>query len=248
MQKLLGRSDEAAKANNQATAIFEKLVAQFPDRFEYAYEWAATLLQGAILLQQSGNWLDAEKLYGQVLDFVPKIEVGAPRSRSARVVLASAHNNLGTLRANQGKLAEAEQSYRLALELRRELVTASPADRLQRFETGKVLYNLADVLDDLKRPEEGEKYWLEAKATHEKLVKEAPGVADFKAYLAKAMTSLASYWKKKAGVAKPSSPTKMLAIGKEEDDELISLISQAIGATLATPATTWALYASIPSD
>jgi tetratricopeptide (TPR) repeat protein len=94
----LGRRDEAKRKYEQAIALWEKLVAEFPTVPDYRRDWVSELARShnnlGALLRDTGKRDEAEEQYRSSLAIREKLVAEFPTVPDYRSDLASSHNNL----------------------------------------------------------------------------------------------------------------------------------------------------------
>jgi tetratricopeptide (TPR) repeat protein len=101
---------------------------------------------------------------------------------------------LGNALQAQGKTADAEQTYRHALELQKDILATVPEVPASREELVRTLNNLAVLLSGSDRRPEAEQSFLEAHEHWRKLAADSPAEPEFQHRLAASYGNLAGLW------------------------------------------------------
>ena len=97
--------------------------------------------------------------------------------------LAIRYNNLGMTQASLSQAAEAERSFRQALELQESLVRQNPQDVDLRSDMGGIYNNLGMILEKLQRNKEAADSYRKA-VEHQKVAfGQAPEIARYRSFL-----------------------------------------------------------------
>jgi tetratricopeptide (TPR) repeat protein len=153
----LGQGKEAEAAFRQALDLGEKLLADYPNEPTFRADLADTLQFYAYHLDRNSREAEAVAAYRRAI----ALEQGLAGDR--RRVLAIFHNNLGNALSGLDRPAEAEEAYRAALGIWRELARERPDDPEFPHRLGGVLNNLG-----LRQGEAGK--WAEARTLLEEAV------------------------------------------------------------------------------
>ena len=133
-----------------------KQLQELLDRFEALRQVNADNPSLAALLTQAyaqmaavqellGDYGAAERSLNQALALQRRLRQEAPNDPSYRQTLAAVLHDLGRVRANARRTHEAEEAYREAIELHRQLAAASP-EASQRDALARDLHDLANLL------------------------------------------------------------------------------------------------------
>ena len=151
-----GRTDEARQFFRRALELQEKLAGEFPDLPEYRQEWARTANNLGILLTRVNLKEEALPNYQQAVTLLKNLEIQPAQPEFWRDDLVDAYTNLANLLAKQGPRQEEEAitTWRLAVDLQRKQVAASPAVPEYQNALVRNLDDLAQLL--LKHNQEAE--------------------------------------------------------------------------------------------
>lgn len=143
----LNQPVEARKHREQAIAIRQKLVEDFPDVVEHAFRLAETLENHGADQRWVLRKLDeAEKTFRRAVALMDKVVTKAPAERSYLSQRARSLDSLGLLLRAQKQVEEGEKALRAALVIREQLATANPRVAEYQSELGASLNNLAFLL------------------------------------------------------------------------------------------------------
>jgi len=191
----LGRRDEAKRKYEQAIALWEKLVTEFPAVPDYRRQLAGGYNNLGLLLKDLGKRAEAEEQYRRGLALQQELAAELPAVPEYRSELAASHNNLGNLLVIFGKRAEAEEQYRSGLTIREKLAAEFPAVPNYRSDLASSHNNLGMLLASLGRSSEAEKQYRNALAIREKLVAEFPALPEYRRELARSHNNVGSLLK-----------------------------------------------------
>ena len=186
----LGRRDEAKRKYEQAIALWEKLVAEFPTVPDYRRDLAGGYNNLGLLLKDLGKRTGAEHQYRQGLALQQELAAEFPTVPDYRRDLASSHNNLGNLLVTLGKRAEAEEQYQSGLAIREKLAAEFPAVPDYRRDLASSHNNLGLLLANLGKSAKAEEQYRSSLAIREKLVADFPTVPDYRRDLARSHNNL----------------------------------------------------------
>jgi tetratricopeptide (TPR) repeat protein/tRNA A-37 threonylcarbamoyl transferase component Bud32 len=189
VQMMLGRTEDARKAYNQAVALLEKLVADFPNVSEYRGDLATAYTQQGTLLRRTESPDAAEKAYRQALNLRQRLAADSPQNPLYREKLALTYNNLALalLISNRGQ--EAAEAFRQALTLRQALVADFPAVPEYRLTLARSLANVGLIIQQT-RPAEAEDNFHRSVAMFQSLVQEQPHGPEYEDGLVKTHRNL----------------------------------------------------------
>jgi len=122
----LGRNQEASAEYQQAVAIYDALVADFPEVGEYQSELATYHVNLGGLMQGMGKVAEAEQFLRSGLAMHEALARASPDSAMSRDGLANSHNNLALLLSEAGRYPEAKQHYQQGLEIFTKLIEDFP--------------------------------------------------------------------------------------------------------------------------
>ncbi len=131
---LAGQSAEARIKHSEALQHF-RAAERLTDRAHDPLEWAGQQWNIAVVLDEQGQYAEAEKVYRGALE-----EYRRARGDEDKDVLTLRNNLAGAL-DDQGKYAEAETEYRAVIKLQEKVLGSEDPDTLQSR------YNLANALD-----------------------------------------------------------------------------------------------------
>ncbi|HVJ81895.1 MAG TPA: tetratricopeptide repeat protein, partial [Planctomycetia bacterium] len=178
----LGRHDEAESELNRSVQIREGLVAESPERLNYRHDLAKSWLNLGAARADRRMPADAEKAFRNAiaaLDSKPEAETNDRESWSAErwLTLSRAHNNLGMLQRAAGRNAEAEASFKSALDVKEKLADAFPSMPQHRRELANAVNSLGVLQGDVGRGRDAEASFERAVRIYERLAAEFPAQA-----------------------------------------------------------------------
>ncbi len=162
--------------NRAALAIYEKLVADYPENFQYRLGMVRCLRNLGDVVANAGKPEQAEAMYKTAM---AKLETNDAKNRSPEGlrVLAGVLNNLAEL-----DLPGAEDAYHRSIALSQSLVDTKPSLNTDRHILAIAQYNLAKFLFDARRTGEAGPFFGQSIANLEKLVSQAPKAIDFQSH------------------------------------------------------------------
>jgi tetratricopeptide (TPR) repeat protein/tRNA A-37 threonylcarbamoyl transferase component Bud32 len=188
--RLLGRRDEAEKAQRQAIEMHERLVDDFPRKGVYCRNLAISYHNLSIQLGNAGRLPEAEKSARRAIELLDGLVQAFPDEPAFRSLLANGHNNLGVVLQKGKRFREAEKAYREALAIQEKL--AGPkADMPARRGLAMGYNSLGHLLGVLGQAEESKKAMRKAISLLEQLVADHPSVAPVRQDLAGSLFNLA---------------------------------------------------------
>jgi serine/threonine protein kinase len=161
--------------------IWEELIAEFPGRPEFMFDRANTLCRLGAILKWKSQYKEAESTYREAIALADSL----PPTVSRRLeILADAHNSLSGVLDETGKLAERDESRRLALEFYERCGKDNPGPR-QQHNMAKCLAERAHSL--AREPatrEQAEKMYGRSLAISERLAADFPDAPHMRDQLA----------------------------------------------------------------
>ncbi|MDX1929682.1 MAG: serine/threonine-protein kinase [Pirellulaceae bacterium] len=179
IQWTLGDKDSALRNLDQAIVAQQSLSAQYPERYDIQHEFAVSHINKGMVTQDAADFRHA-------IDVLQGISEAYPICKRE---LAQAINNLANVTAS---IAERERLHLRALELRQELLQASPDDSSLLYGLGETQHNLGFLYNTTGRTAESESAYREALRVFERLVNQHDSVTDYRNALAESMTHIAS--------------------------------------------------------
>jgi serine/threonine-protein kinase len=184
-----GQESEEAAAYQEARALYERLVADFPDEAEPTDGLARTVHNLAYLHHRTQAWeaagqeyREALRLWGELLDRHPDVA-------DYQVELVSVHNNLGNYLKDTGDPAGSLASYREALRRAASLAERYPDVPRYRAELATCHHNLG--LSESGDREKALAQFQDALRLWRQLVERYPEVHSYQAGLARTLDSVA---------------------------------------------------------
>src|SRR5262249_44413022 len=150
------------------------------------------------LLTETGRAEEADQHHRQALKLFQELASEDPQSASYADGQGMSYSGLSAVHFKAGRLAEAEDCCRRAVNLYQKL--AARADPWYRFKLAEERGNLGEILAAAGRPAEAESAFREAQAGQEKLADQFPTVvrhrqaaAQAAVHLARLLTATARY-------------------------------------------------------
>jgi len=178
---LLNKHEPATKAYDQALALENKLVADFPAEAGYRAELATTYHSQAGLLAAIGELEQAEDTYRQARDLRERLTAEKPDVPAYQLDLARSCNALGNLLRETGRLDEAMAFYNSAI----DRCQALPREPVYRQELANCYHQLGYVTRDLAERSKTETNFTRAIDLYDGLRKEYPAVPEYRLELAR---------------------------------------------------------------
>jgi serine/threonine protein kinase/tetratricopeptide (TPR) repeat protein len=186
----LGERDAAISGYREATALLDKLAAEFPAVPEYRRQLAASHTNVGNLLDELGRRAEAESAYRQALTIQDKLAADFPAVPLYRQKLALTYTNLGLMLRNLGRYAEAEEAYRHALSLQDKLAAEFPAKAEYRLDLARNHGGLGVLLVAQSRHAEAEAAHRQALSLLDKLAADFPALPEYRLDLAMSHSGL----------------------------------------------------------
>jgi tetratricopeptide (TPR) repeat protein len=189
IRQRLGEREPAEPAYRRALELLRRLAAEHPDRPDVRADLAVTLNHSGNLQRRSGALAEAYQTYRQARDTFAALvrESSEPAYRNG---LAGSYNNLGVVGHNLGKWRKAEDAYRRALNLLRQLVDADPRRPGYRHDLASSYNNLGCLLHELNRHREAEMAYKAALVLWSGLTQEQPAIVVYQQAEATCMHNL----------------------------------------------------------
>jgi serine/threonine protein kinase/tetratricopeptide (TPR) repeat protein len=197
----MGEKEAARSDFENARAVFERLVADFPTESRYRHYLASSCNNVGAMLKALGKHAEAETAFRQALAVAEQLAAEFPRAAPYRQTLGNSYNSLGTLSEALGKPAEAEAAFRQALAIWTKLFDESPTLPQNRRNLARSHHNLGWLLMALGKHAEAETAFRQALAIRAKLAADSPGVAECREELGITHTNLGRLL---AAVVKPA--------------------------------------------
>jgi non-specific serine/threonine protein kinase/serine/threonine-protein kinase len=132
----------------RALALDETLVASHPDNAAYRYDMTFSLSDLAFVARKRKDYVQAEALYLRALEIRQKALDADPKNVRTLIGVASLHNYLGAVYAEQGAFQRAADQFRANLAIRRRRVAAGEPTAAWAESLVWAWANLAGVLLD----------------------------------------------------------------------------------------------------
>lgn len=169
---LLGQTEEANANFDQARALAEQLVTEFPANPDYRHTLARCYSDMAS--EFSGYFDEREGTLRQAVALFEQLVGEYPTNPVYQRDLAEGYARFGLRLHVSRKPDEAEKVFRLAMHIRDQLVEEHPTDRIYRQDLGDSLGRLGNVLSDKGSFEEAGKLFRRSLELRQKLVKDYP--------------------------------------------------------------------------
>jgi serine/threonine-protein kinase len=191
MRLRLGEAKEAEASYQQAVALYQQLVTDFPGRSEFRRELGLAYGNLGLLFRATGRLKEGESAYTSALGILKPLAAEFPIRAQYRQDLARGHGNLGVLLRAMGRLKEAEANYSAGLAVHTQLASDFPTRPEYRQDLAKSHNNLAVLLTDTGRLPDAETAFRDTLAVRKQLVAEFPNRPDFRQDLARSHGNLA---------------------------------------------------------
>jgi serine/threonine protein kinase len=175
-----GRLDDAESHLRRELPLVERLAQDFPDRPEHSRELARTLTNLANVILARSNTDDSEPIFRRAVAVNAAIAAKDPGDVQIRLDLAKCHINLGRFLRLDGHDPLAITEFGEARTILEDLVKASPGKPRYLDTLATCLVNRALTLKAVDGPKVEEIYTT-ALSIYEKLVKDYPDNADYRA-------------------------------------------------------------------
>jgi serine/threonine protein kinase len=174
-----------------AILMYEKLVAEHTDNFEYRLGLARCLRNFGPLLADAKRTDQAEAVYGKALGL---LEINDARARTSEVLRlkTGVQINLGAMREDLNRPA-AEEPLRCALAVAENLIARKPTSMEDNQYHAIAQHNLGDLYLKQKRLTEAERLLTSAVGNFEKLATEVPTSIDFQSNFGVALATQAKW-------------------------------------------------------
>ena len=197
LQLLLGRQEEADRTLSESVAYYEKLMEEHPEDRDYKQRLTASLHNRAdVLLKLPGRAKEATALLQRAIETQKSLANADTAERRYRLDLARHYHGMGGLFHQQKEFPTAEQYYRLALDLRKQLLredAESPDFQYQvalsYLEMARLRRELADHQRSRERLKEADAQYEEALRLLEPLTLRPPTRPEFREALGRALTN-----------------------------------------------------------
>ncbi len=190
IQGMLEEDRDAEDSYGKAIALFHGLVAKIPKEQEPRRELARAFNNRGILLKRQNRAADAEQSLNDALKLRKELAEAFPQELDSTRDLAETHYFLGALLAPlRGRQEEANDHYRRALELQKQLATDDNRP-VYRRDLERSRNNRGKLLWQMGRPKESQEEHLKAVEGFRRLVDKSP-LVEYQLYLALSLINLA---------------------------------------------------------
>jgi serine/threonine protein kinase len=178
---------DADRTFRAAVAIYEKLVATYPDHVEYRIGQARCLRDQGTVVAAAGQVDRALAIYQAALAC---LKTGGTKEQPPDLsrMHISVLNNLGAL-----KVPGAEDALRQSLALSQKVVAQAPSAIEDRHNLAIAQNNLGNLLVEQKRLPEAGTFFADAVASFEKLIEQVPRAPDLHSHFGVVLASQAEY-------------------------------------------------------
>jgi serine/threonine protein kinase/Flp pilus assembly protein TadD len=214
------RPQEALQLYGQATKLFDKVQAEFPN---YPNGWP-TLAEAYKTLGDSLTQVDstalAEQTYRQAIRIYSKLVADFPDRPTDRFGLAQSHKGLGDRLSAANRLDEAEKAYRQALDITLKLVEKTSAEINYRYGAAWTCDQLGNLLERTKRPDEAEQRYRQALKFLQSVAADRPAAPQYRSNIGHAYGRLANlFWDRgKLKEAEEAARQKLAVLDKLATD------------------------------
>jgi tetratricopeptide (TPR) repeat protein len=192
---VVSRPQEAEALLRRSIAIREELLKERPTDTAVRVQLARSWINLGVPLRAMGRGDDAEKAFQTAADLLdPQLldKLTATREQLAEWYKARGHafNNLGVVRQDAGRLADAADAIRISVKIKEQLAEQFPSAPQYRYELAGSYNNLGSVLSQVGQPAEARAAYERAVQIGERLVAASPEVPVYSVSLAGAYTNL----------------------------------------------------------
>jgi tetratricopeptide (TPR) repeat protein len=185
----MGRLTEADTLLRRAITLREKLVQEQPGMLDLREELATSWINLGAILHAQRQLGPAEEAFQKTLEVLDpntleKLLGGAPLPLRHQQARARAFNNLGIVRRETGRLADAEKAARAALDIKEKLADTFPSVPHYRQELARSYNNLGAALSQLDRRRDAQAAYERAAQVYERLVADFSGMPFYAVELA----------------------------------------------------------------
>jgi tetratricopeptide (TPR) repeat protein len=170
--RITGKLDEAEQILRKTIDILEKRLVEFPKSIDDKRELALNFHHLGDVLAAGKHYENSEEVYRRSIAI--NAELAARLTKDKHLEAWSYHNLADVLR-NAGKMGEAEQSLRTAVEILEKLVVGNPGRIDFKKEYADMLDNMGNLLRDTGRSEEALKVHQRAKKIREEISPQQKG-------------------------------------------------------------------------
>jgi serine/threonine protein kinase/tetratricopeptide (TPR) repeat protein len=189
----LNRWDEAEQHIAAARTHYEHLAGQHEDILEYHDHLAETLQTMGRFARDMGKMDQADEHYEMAAEIHQRLVEKAPGNRSFRFGHIAAVGNLGILRFDQGRLAEALEHIQQTILDLDELLKIDPASPEARSMLVSGHNSLGNIYDRLRQPEDAEAAYRRAVVFARQLTADQPDDTSSAKLLSHCLNNLAQY-------------------------------------------------------
>jgi serine/threonine protein kinase len=174
------RNPEASAAYAQAMQLFQKLVDAYPDVALYRAELAKSQNGWCAVAKMLGNHGAADAVYEQMEILLVPLVAAFPGEEDYLWQLASLYHNRGDGLYRRGRVREAEEPTRKAVEMLETLLTKAPDVPAYRRDQVNSLVALGMTLIANGKPFEAEPFLRRGRKLVDKLIADYPTVLGYK--------------------------------------------------------------------
>ncbi len=186
----LGRLDEAEKAWRESLALFEELVARFPDEMDHHEQLAECHLEAVNVLVAQGRNDEALRSLQRALDIEKGLVARNPAVPSYRGGLGRTQVQLASILAASGRNTEALAASREATDTMEQLVSRSPGDLSAQTLLAQSLNRSGTTLGLMGRAQEALPLVVRAQGILEQAVRTEPSSVFYRSSLAATVASV----------------------------------------------------------
>ncbi len=198
----------------KAIAIFDKLIAEYPENVNYRVRQAMCLRNQGGILHQAGRIKEAEPIYRKGLDVLdsvdPKLQTANCRRWQAKILF-----NMGDL-----PIPDAENALKRSIALSEQLLAGKTGDVEDRHNLGIAQANLGTLLVNQKRLTDAGRFFAESLENFEKIVAAAPTGVEIRSHYGIVLAEKGK-WLDKSG--KPDEAKTVLTTAVEQQRQAMKL-------------------------
>ncbi|HSI86252.1 MAG TPA: tetratricopeptide repeat protein [Candidatus Methylacidiphilales bacterium] len=174
---------EAVEFYLTAAATFKEAADLKPSTLHCRKMQGTSLINLAVLSRKANKHDAAEKYYRDAIPALQEVHMGDTSDMDARKEVAFAWFWLGAAQKQQGKFAEARDTYEAAAKLLNAIVKLQPKVLPHYFNLGHCYHNAGLVYEALKEHKAAEQSFLSARDTREFLVVKQPENEEYRVLL-----------------------------------------------------------------
>ncbi len=187
VRQLAGRPEAEVTADyEEARKLFESLAQEFPGFPEHRHNLAKILRNRGKFLFGAGRWLDAEKVYRQLVPLLTALVRESSDEPALQHELGDSYNYLGMTLGQMNQHADAEDAWREGWKVQERLIEKYPTNQMYWQDGIENRRNLAVLFILSKNADKAEKAVVQLVELNQRRVKAFPTELDYQSKLAEA--------------------------------------------------------------